>query len=52
MPDAEDEAAKDAAEQELAAVVNRFTHQTGHVLDVDKHMYDSAYFPTPLLHSL
>ena len=30
---------KDSAEQELAVVVNRFTHQTGHVLNVDKHMY-------------
>lgn len=35
----------DAAEQELAAVVNRFTHQTGQVLDVDKHMY--AFTPPP-----
>ena len=29
---------KGATEQELAAVVNRFTHQTGQVLNVDKHM--------------
>ncbi|KAF8436728.1 hepatocellular carcinoma-associated antigen 59-domain-containing protein [Terfezia claveryi] len=37
-PYPEDEEARDTAEQELAAVVNRFTHQTGQVLDVDKHM--------------
>ncbi|KAF8424920.1 hepatocellular carcinoma-associated antigen 59-domain-containing protein [Tirmania nivea] len=34
----EDDETRDTAEQELAAVVNRFTHQTGQVLDVDKHM--------------
>lgn len=43
-PYQEDEEARDAAEQELAAVVNRFTHQTGQVLDVDKHMYASLPF--------
>lgn len=44
-PHPEDEEARDTAEQELAAVVNRFTHQTGQVLDVDKHMY--AFPPPP-----
>lgn len=35
----DDAAAKAAAEEaELQAVVNRFTHQTGQILDVDKHM--------------
>ncbi|KAL7276301.1 hypothetical protein RUND412_000715 [Rhizina undulata] len=36
----EDEAAaaQAAADAELQAVVNRFTHQTGQILDVDKHM--------------
>lgn len=36
----EDDAATKAAaeEAELQAVVNRFTHQTGQILDVDKHM--------------
>lgn len=35
----DDAAAKEAAEEaELQAVVNRFTHQTGQILDVDKHM--------------
>ncbi|KAF8456753.1 hepatocellular carcinoma-associated antigen 59-domain-containing protein [Kalaharituber pfeilii] len=42
----EDDAAKDTAEQELAAVVNRFTHQTGQILDVDKHMV--AYIETEM----
>lgn len=37
--DTQDGVVKDTAEQELAVVVNRFTHQTGHVLNVDKHMY-------------
>ncbi|KAI5804511.1 hypothetical protein EDC01DRAFT_725977 [Geopyxis carbonaria] len=30
--------AADAAADEVFAVVNRFTHQTGQILDVDKHM--------------
>lgn len=37
-PPSEDEAVKET-DQELQAVVNRFTHQTGQILDVDKHMY-------------
>ena len=38
-PKSEEKAVKNTTEQELAAVVNRFTHQTGQVMDVDKHMY-------------
>ncbi|CAZ83207.1 unnamed protein product [Tuber melanosporum] len=34
----ESAAVKVATEVELEAVVNRFTHQTGQILDVDKHM--------------
>lgn len=38
-PDDEAAASKAAEEEEeLQAVVNRFTHQTGQILDVDKHM--------------
>lgn len=44
-PTPDTDAVTDVAEQELAAVVNRFTHQTGQVLDVDKHMY--AFTPPP-----
>lgn len=40
-PELEDEetlAEKDAVDKEVNAVVNRFTHQTGAMVDVDEHM--------------
>lgn len=38
QPQTAEEKAVALAEAEVLAVVNRFTHQTGQVLDVDKHM--------------